>query len=221
MAVQIVQKPAHLLSFMSSYFYKTPYETWQSYHSDFKRYQTITTPSYILAAIAQVESSGNPIATPQWEWNFNNKWHSLYSPVSSSVGLYQFTEPTFKRAGGLCVHEGQLYTSVKAYQVLHPCWWSRFGFRLSASSSIRAASAYLHKEVNELLNRFNMQHLGEKSRARLAMVVHLCGKYKASRLLRRQSLSSLGYCGRHKVSRYIKKAEKLASTFKRLDKKYH
>lgn len=215
--VQLVQKPAHLLSFASSYFYKTPYETWKTYHADFKKYQTSTTPSYVLAAIAQVESSGNPIATPKWEWNFKNSWHSLYSPVSSSVGLYQFTTPTFNRAAKFCVHEGKLYSKVEAHQILHPCWWSRFGFRLSASSSIRTASAYLHKEVSELLKRFNMSHLGVRSKSRLAMVVHLCGKHKASLLLQKRSLHSLGYCGRHKVSKYIKKAEQLTRKFKSLD----
>ncbi|MCH2535573.1 MAG: lytic transglycosylase domain-containing protein [Bdellovibrionales bacterium] len=217
LVVQIIQKPAHLLGFMSSYFYKTPYETWQSYHQDFKQYETITTSSYVLAAIAQVESSGNPIATPHWEWNLKNKWHSLYAPVSSSVGLYQFTTPTFERAGTLCVHKGEIYDKVEPYQILHPCWWSRFGVRLSASSSIRAASAYLHKEVGELLRRFNMEHLGVKSRARLAMVVHLCGKYKAALLLKKRSLASLGYCGSHNVAQYIKKAERLIVKFKKLD----
>lgn len=218
-STQLIQKPAQALSLISSYFYKTPYETWVSYQSYFHKYQTLTTSPYVLAAIAQVESSGNPLATPKWEWNFKNSWHSLYAPVSSSVGLYQFTTPTFKRAGKFCVHKGEVYKDIESHQIFHPCWWSKFSTRVSASSSIRAASAYLHKEVSELQSAYSKKKLSLKSRARLAMVVHLCGKYKASLLLKKSSLASLGYCGSHRVSYYIKKAERLVKKFKNLDYK--
>ena len=53
---------------VSGTLYKSPPETWSEYASLFEKYSTdIMTPE-LLAALAQVEGSGNPIVRTYWRW---------------------------------------------------------------------------------------------------------------------------------------------------------
>jgi hypothetical protein len=64
----VARKPAELFFPVSGVLSKTPAETWRQYHPIFREHSTpIVTPE-LLAAIAQVESSGNPIARTYWRW---------------------------------------------------------------------------------------------------------------------------------------------------------
>ncbi len=55
------------------------------------------TPEF-LCAMAQVESSGNPFASPKWKWQRTTDIKKIYAPASSAVGLLQYTNGTFKEA---------------------------------------------------------------------------------------------------------------------------
>jgi len=39
-----------------------------------------------LAALAQVENDGNPIATTYWRWSWNP--FEVYRPASSALGMF-------------------------------------------------------------------------------------------------------------------------------------
>ena len=56
-----------------------------------------------LAALAQVESAGNPLAQTYWKWQLT--WHpfGLYRPASSAVGMYQITDATFAQTKRECL----------------------------------------------------------------------------------------------------------------------
>src|SRR5579863_1169544 len=58
---QVIGKPSELLFPVSGILYKAPSETWRQYAPIFRRYATNVITSDLLAAIAQVESSGNPV----------------------------------------------------------------------------------------------------------------------------------------------------------------
>src|SRR5580698_5356774 len=56
---QVARKPSELFFPVSGALFKSPAETWQQYASLFRKYSTtVMTPDF-LAAIAQVEGSGN------------------------------------------------------------------------------------------------------------------------------------------------------------------
>ena len=57
----------------------------------------------LLAALAQVESAGNPIARTYWRWRLTSDPFAVYQPASSAVGMYQMTDAAFAEAQGYCI----------------------------------------------------------------------------------------------------------------------
>ena len=47
---------------------RPPAETWRDYGSLFREYSTAVISPELLAALAQVEGAGNPVATTYWRW---------------------------------------------------------------------------------------------------------------------------------------------------------
>ena len=64
----VARKPTQILSPISSVFNKTPLETWRHYAPLFRQYSTAAITPELLAALAQVESMGNPLASTYWRW---------------------------------------------------------------------------------------------------------------------------------------------------------
>src|SRR5438309_2095040 len=85
-AYQVIQKPSELLAPVSGWLMKTPEQTWQSYAPLFRRYATPSIAPELLAALAQAESAGNPVATTYWRWRLSPNPFAIYRPASSSVG---------------------------------------------------------------------------------------------------------------------------------------
>src|SRR5262249_36460526 len=100
-----VQKPTELLFRESSTLSKTPSQTWQEYEPHSRKYGTAVIAPELLAALAQVESAGNPLAQTYWKWHLT--WHpfGLDRPASSAVGMYQITATTFARTSRVWRHE--------------------------------------------------------------------------------------------------------------------
>ena len=66
--VQVARKPTELFSPVSGALDKLPAQTWRSYEPIFRAHATaVITPDF-LAALAQVESAGNPVARTRWRW---------------------------------------------------------------------------------------------------------------------------------------------------------
>ena len=100
-------KPTEILFPLDRSLNKNPAETWKQYGSLFRKHATsVITPEF-LAALAQVEGGGNPVARTYWRWHPTWNPFGLYQPASTSVGMYQITDGTFQ--------EGQA--------VLHPRSW--------------------------------------------------------------------------------------------------
>ena len=62
----VLRKPAELFAPVSGVLAKTPAQTWSDYEPMFRAHATAVITPELLAALAQVEASGNPLATPQW-----------------------------------------------------------------------------------------------------------------------------------------------------------
>jgi hypothetical protein len=96
---QVVRKPSELFFPVSGVLYKMPAETWDTYESAFRKHSTSTISPAFLAALAQIEASGNPIARTYWRWSLTESPFDLYRPASSAVGMYQLTTVRSRRRG--------------------------------------------------------------------------------------------------------------------------
>src|SRR5262249_56708827 len=67
-AYQVARKPTELFFPVSGVLFKTPEQTWRVYAADFRRDATRLIRPELLAALAQVEASGNPLVRTYWRW---------------------------------------------------------------------------------------------------------------------------------------------------------
>src|SRR3977135_4541869 len=65
---RVVRKPSELLFFVGRALHKEPIEPWRRYEPLFHTYSTSMITPELLAALAQVESTGNPVAGTYWTW---------------------------------------------------------------------------------------------------------------------------------------------------------
>src|SRR5689334_18153591 len=97
-AVQVVRKPSEIFVAVSGSLAKMPAQTWREYGPLFNEHSTTVITPDLLAALAQVESAGNPVARTYWRWRFSWNPFELYGPASSAVGMFQNTAGTFAQA---------------------------------------------------------------------------------------------------------------------------
>src|SRR6185436_1650857 len=102
--VQAVRKPTEVFFPISGALAKAPAETWRQYGPLFVKHSTAVISPELLAALAQVEGSGNPVARTYWRWRFSWNPFKLYRPASSAVGMFQITDGTFAEARRYCIH---------------------------------------------------------------------------------------------------------------------
>ncbi|MBS1985038.1 MAG: transglycosylase SLT domain-containing protein [Bdellovibrionales bacterium] len=196
--VQIAKKPTELLSLLAFTQAKTPPQTWRSYKDYFVDYSTPIVSAPLLAAIAQVESGGNPWASPPWRFRLNSRPFEVYGPMTSAVGLYQFLDETFNdaAANGKRVAGGSIFT------------------RLSAQTSTQIAADYLDREIRNILSEGEIRRLGPERLDTLAAVIHLCGKQKGLVFARSNfAWSRVGSCGAHDPRRYVAQVNEYKGLF--------
>lgn len=202
--VQIARKPAEALGILGLGRSQSITETWRHFSRDFERHATeIISPTF-LAALAQVESSGNHLATPKWRFRWSGSVWRWFAPESTSVGLFQLTDGTYQKAKKFCIHKGQVARD-GPWHDWHSCWFNWAYLRISASDSIEMTSAFLHHEVTTALAG---RKTSLENQRRLAAVIHLCGRGRARAFIRSGfALGSAGRCGRHDVRDYVETVE--------------
>src|SRR5882672_4344943 len=89
--VQVIRKPTEMFFPVSGTLAKAPPETWRRYGPLFREHSTAVLTPDLLAALAQVEGAGNPVARTYWRWRLTWNPLELYRPASSAVGMYQIT----------------------------------------------------------------------------------------------------------------------------------
>jgi hypothetical protein len=102
---QVLRKPTEVFAPVSGAFNKTPAETWRQYAPLFREYSTAAISPELLAALAQVEAAGNPVASTYWRWRLTWNPFAIYQPASSSVGMYQMTDAAFAEARHYCIRD--------------------------------------------------------------------------------------------------------------------
>src|SRR5215472_3440184 len=99
----VLCKPTEMFAFISNEFNKAPAETWRQYGRLFREYSTAAISPELLAALAQVEGAGNPLARTYWRWQLSWNPLALYQPASSGVGMFQLTDAAFPEARQFCI----------------------------------------------------------------------------------------------------------------------
>jgi len=210
---QVTRKPTELFFPVSGTLYKTPSETWDAYAPLFRRYATEVITAEFLAALAQVEGSGNPVVRTYWRWSFRTNPLDVYRPASSAVGMYQITDGTFEEAKRYCIHDHVVVEEGPWYD-WRSCWFNRLYFRVVPSHAIELTAAFLDHAVSITLVRNRIQRTTLVQKQRLAALIHLCGTGEGDRYARsRFELISDRHCGEHDASEYIVRVDAMKGVF--------
>jgi len=214
---QVVRKPSELFFPVSGTLYKSPAETWAEYSPIFKKFSTeVMTPDF-LAAIAQVEGSGNPVARTYWRWSWSSQPFEVYRPASSAVGMYQITDGNFAEARRYCIHD-HIVVADGPWNDWHSCWFNSLYARVIPSDAVEMTSAYLDRSVASILERHRMSSAALLQKQMLAALIHLCGAGAGDEFARRRFRLAEGQrCGDTPARTYVERVETMQSVFSRLD----
>jgi hypothetical protein len=205
----VLRKPTELFFIVGDALDKEPEETWRSYGALFRTYSTSTITPELLAALAQVESTGNPVARTYWRWRLALNPFDVYKPASSAVGLYQMTDAAYAEASGYCIRHNAVVDDDCAFNSLH--------IRTVPSHAIELASVYLDRNVAAVLARAPDAAASPQQKQDLAAFVHLCGAGLAGAFVHRGFQVMAGErCGDHLVAAYLARVNAMKRQFVRL-----
>jgi hypothetical protein len=216
LAYQVTQKPSELLAPLSGWLIKTPDETWRSYAPLFHRYATTNVAPELLAALAQAESAGNPLATTYWRWRFSINPLAIYRPASSSVGMYQMTDAAYIEARRYCVSHHRIAED-HADSNASACGQSGSYWRIMPRDAIELAASYLDRKIAALLAKHHPASLTQQQKDNLAAVIHLCGPGPAASYVRHGFHLAPGErCGDQDIAVYVGRVSNFERQFRRL-----
>src|SRR5512134_3730584 len=141
-----INKPSEVFFPLDNALDKSLGETWREYGPLFREHATAVITPELLAALAQVEGAGNPVARTYWRWRLS--WNPLewYQPASSAVGMFQITDGTFQAAKRYCIHDHRVVQN-GPWNDPHSCWFNSLYSRVLPSHAIELTSALLDRAV--------------------------------------------------------------------------
>ena len=214
--VQVVRKPSEVFVAVSGSLGKVPAETWREYGPLFDEHSTAVITPELLAALAQVESSGNPVARTYWRWRFGWNPFDLYGPASSAVGMFQLTDGTFAEARRYCIRD-HVVIEDGPWHDPGSCWFNALYTRVVPAHAVEMTAALLDRNVARILaaNRITTATLQQQQN--LAAVIHLCGAGAGDGYARLGFRFRRGQrCGDHDPRRYLAQFNELKRQFARL-----
>ena len=213
---QVIRKPTELFFPVSGTLYKTPEETWREYGPIFRKHATEVITPELLAALAQVEGAGNPVARTYWRWSWSLRPFEIYRPATSAVGMYQITDGTFEEARHYCIHH-HVAVADGPWSDWRSCWFNGLYFRVVPSHAVELTAAYLDIHVRDILARYWGHPATLQQKQNLAALIHLCGAGAGAEYARRGLRISAGQrCGDHAARVYIARVEAAKREFARL-----
>lgn len=213
---QVVRKPSELFFPISGALFKEPADTWRAYGHLFERHSTPVMTADLLAALAQVEGSGNPVVRTYWRFSLTNEPFEIFRPASSAVGMYQITDGTFELARRYCVHGHRVVEEGPWYD-FKSCWLNELYTRTVPSHAVEMTAAYLDRGVADVLARHPGLRATLEQKQTLATMMHLCGAGAAAEYARRGLALSAGQrCGAHDARGYVRRVAGMQRRFKAL-----
>jgi len=210
---QVVRKPAELFFPVSGTLNKAPSETWRQYGPIFREHSTAVMSPELLAALAQVEGAGNPVARTYWRWRLTWNPLEMYQPASSAVGMYQITNAAFLDARRYCIHD-HVVAEDGAWNDWRSCWFNSLYTRVIPSHAVEMTSAFLDRSVARTLVRQRVTTATLRQKQDLAAVIHLCGPGVGAAYARRGfQVAAAARCGDHDVKAYLARVNAMKRYF--------
>ena len=204
-------KPTELFFPVEPAFHKSPRETWGEYGTLFETHSTTIITPELLAAIAQAEGSGNPVARTYWKWRLTAQnpldW---YRPASSAVGMFQITDGTFQDAKRYCIHN-HIVVEDGPWNDFNSCWFNTLYSRVVPGHAMEMTAALLDRQVTRLIGN---EPATFEQKQELAAVIHLCGAGTGRNYVKRNfRLAPHQQCGAHDLRTYLLKISALKQQF--------
>ena len=210
---QVVRKPGEIFAPISGSLSKSPVSTWESYGTLFQEHSTSIISAEFLAALAQVESDGNPLARTYWRWQWSWNPFEIYRPASSAVGMFQITDGTFAEARKYCIRNNRVLTEASSYDQ-NSCWFNSLYTRTLPSHAAEMTAAYLHQRVVAIVAARPAVKVTLAQKQKLAAVIHLCGAKRGENFAARGFRLMPGeFCGTHSLQRYLNQIELMKKRF--------
>ncbi len=215
-AYHAFNKPTEVLFPLDRSLNKNPAETWKQYGSLFRKHATSVMTPELLAALAQVEGGGNPVARTYWRWHLTRNPLEWYQPASSAVGMYQITDGTFQEATRYCVHNHRVVEDGPWHDP-NSCWFNSLYSRVVPSHAIQLTSALLDRRVASAVGPRRIGRVTLQQKQDLAAVIHLCGAGAGHAYVTRGfRLTHHQRCGDHDVRGYLARVNAMKYQFARL-----
>jgi hypothetical protein len=212
----VINKPTEVFFPLDNALDKDLAETWRQYGPLFQEHATAVITAELLAALAQVEGSGNPVARTYWRWRPSWNPFEWYQPASSAVGMYQITDGTFQIAKHYCIHD-HVVVEDGAWHDLRSCWFNSLYTRVLPSHAIELTAALLDRQVANAIGAKSRLTGTLQRKQELAAVIHLCGAGAGHDFAMRGFRPSLHQrCGDHDVRIYLAKVNEMKRQFTRL-----
>lgn len=209
LAYHVMRKPTELFIVAGHSLDKEPEQTWRQYGALFRDNATRSITADLLAALAQTESSGNPVARTYWRWRLAWNPFALYQPASSAVGLFQMTDGAFAEAARFCIRDHEVTAD--------GCGASSLYIRAWPAHAVALTAIYLDRQVAAVLARSPAAKPTARETQDLAAVIHLCGAGPAAGFVRRGFRPDDGErCGDHSVAGYLGKVNAMKKQFRAL-----
>lgn len=205
---QVARKPTEMFFPVAGALDKLPAATWAEYGPLFREYSTAIVTPELLAALAQVEGAGNPLARTYWRWRLTWNPLAIYRPASSAVGMYQMTDAAFAEARQACIRD---------HAVVADCWFTGLYSRVLPSHAIQLAAVSLDRKVAAILAQLPRATVTVRQKQDLAALIHLCGPGSAKAFARRGFRLLPGQrCGAHDAARYLAAVNAMTRRFQGL-----
>src|SRR5262245_8092831 len=204
---QVARKPTEVF-FLADTLSKTQSQTWREYGSIFERHATSAVTPELLAALAQVEGAGNPLARTYWRWRLTHQPFEIYRPASSAVGMYQITDGTFREAKRYCVRKHAVVED-GPWHDWDSCWFNWLYFRVVPSHAVEMTAALLDRQVAAIA-----PHATQRQKEDLAAVIHLCGAAAGAAYAARGFRAGAGQrCGDQELRAYLTRVKAMRREF--------
>lgn len=216
--VQLARKPTEILSPVSGALDKLPADTWRSYEPIFRAHATATITPDFLAALAQVEGAGNPVARTPWRWRLTEDPFDVYRPASSAAGMFQITDGTYEQAKRYCIHDNEAAEDGPWYD-WRSCWFNWLYLRVVPSHAAEMTSAFLDISVSRSLRQLKKENATLRQKQDLAAIMHLCGVAAGEAFAKRGlRLAANQRCGGQNVGAYLRQIYAMQRAFATLDR---
>ncbi|MGZ9190160.1 MAG: transglycosylase SLT domain-containing protein [Nitrospira sp.] len=215
-AYHTIRKPSEVFFPLTNALDKQPFETWREYGPLFREHATAVITPDLLAALAQVESAGNPVARTYWRWRLTWNPLELYRPASSAVGMFQITDATFQEGKRYCIHDHRVVQDGRWHD-LQSCWFNSLYSRVLPSHAIELTAALLDRAVVSAIRQPRRARPTFQQKQDLAAVIHLCGAGAGHAYVARGfRLAPHQRCGDHSARSYLDRVNDMKRKFSRL-----